>query len=202
MISFAVSLGLADWGSKNHPSFNFYVLPTRVWELLAGSILAYFEITIGHRNKNKTFNLILPSIGMLLIGHSILFFNYTTFHPSFFTLSPITGVCLIIWFSNKDEIITKILSTKLFVSIGLISYSLYLWHYPIFSFAKITEFVQGSLFNKLLLIPILLICSVISYHFVEKPFRNKKNKFKVVISLILISISVLVIVNVNIIYKD
>jgi len=202
MISFAVSLGLADWGSKNHPSFNFYVLPTRVWELLAGSILAYFEITIGHRNKNKTFNLILPSIGMLLIGHSILFFNYTTFHPSFFTLSPITGVCLIIWFSNKDEIITKILSTKLFVSIGLISYSLYLWHYPIFSFARITDFAQGNLFKKLLLAIIIVILSIISFYFIERPARKKNNKFIVIKFLILILISILVIVNFNIIQKD
>jgi peptidoglycan/LPS O-acetylase OafA/YrhL len=88
-----------------------------MWELLAGSILAYFEITLGHRSKNKTLNLILPSIGLILIGHSILFFNDKMFHPSFYTLSPIIGVCLIIWFSNKDEIITKILSTKLFVEL-------------------------------------------------------------------------------------
>jgi peptidoglycan/LPS O-acetylase OafA/YrhL len=136
ILGFVISLGLADWGSRNHPSFNFYVLPTRGWELLAGSILAYFEINNGHRSKNKTFNLILPTIGLLLIGHSILFFNDEMFHPSFYTLSPIIGVCLMIWFSNKDELITKILSTKLFVGIGLISYSLYLWHYPIFAFAR------------------------------------------------------------------
>jgi len=76
------------------------------------------------------------------------------FHPSFFTLSSIIGVCLIIWFSNKDEIITKILSTKLFVGFGLISYSLYLWHYPIFAFVKTTGLVMGNITFKLLLIPI------------------------------------------------
>jgi|TARA_Y100000294_G_C8538997_1_gene330350 peptidoglycan/LPS O-acetylase OafA/YrhL len=48
---FFISLVLADWGSRSHPSFNFYILPTRGWELLSGSILAYFEITKGHRHE-------------------------------------------------------------------------------------------------------------------------------------------------------
>ena len=77
ILGFVISLGLADWGSRNHPSFNFYVLPTRGWELLAGSILAYFEIYNGNRSKNKTLNLILPIIGLFLIGYSILFFKKT-----------------------------------------------------------------------------------------------------------------------------
>jgi peptidoglycan/LPS O-acetylase OafA/YrhL len=151
VIGLIISLLMADWGSRNYPSFNFYILPTRGWQLLAGSILAYFEITLGHRSKNKILNLILPSVGLFFIGHSILFFNDNMFHPSFYTLSPIVSVCLIIWFSNKNALITKILSTKLFVGVGLISYSLYLWHYPIFAFARITDFTQGSLLNKLLL---------------------------------------------------
>src|SRR5210317_2212445 len=148
ILGFLISLGLAEWGSKNHPSFNFYILPTRGWELLAGSILAYFEITKGHRSKNYILNSILPFTGLILIGHSILFFNDEMFHPSFYTLSPIIGVCLIIWFSNKDELITKILSTKLFVGIGLISYSLYLWHYPIFAYARIIELFDDKIIQK------------------------------------------------------
>jgi peptidoglycan/LPS O-acetylase OafA/YrhL len=202
LFGFIVSLGLADWGSRNHPSFSFYVLPTRVWELLGGSILAYFETTKGHRSKHQTLNLILPTIGLLLIGHSILFFNDKIFHPSFYTLSPIIGVCLIIWFSHKDELITKIISSKLFVGIGLISYSLYLWHYPIFAFNRIVEFTGGGTFKKLWLVFLILILSIFTYYFIEKPFRNKNNKFKLIISLIIISISVLMFYNFSVIKKE
>ena len=187
ILGFIISLGLAEWGNKNHPSFNFYVFPTRGWELLAGSILAYFEITNGKRCKNRILNLILPFIGLILIGHSVLFFNYELFHPSFHTLSPIIGVCLIIWYSNKDELITKILSTKLFVGIGLISYSLYLWHYPIFAFARITDFIQGSLFNNLLIGWVIIILSIFSYYFIERPARNKKNKFKFIFQIVILN---------------
>ena len=202
ILGFVVSLGLAEWGSRNHPSFNFYILPTRGWELLAGSILAYFEINNGHRSKNRILILILPFIGLILIGHSILFFNDEMFHPSFFTLSPVIGVCLIIWFSNKNEIITKILSTKLFVGIGLISYSLYLWHYPIFAFARIDVFTQGSLFYELLLGIIIIILSIFSYYFIERPARNKNNKLKVILSLIIIIIFSITLVNSYVVLKE
>ena len=180
VIGLIISLQMADWGSKNYPSVSFYFLHTRMWELLAGSILAYFEITLGHRSKNKTLNLILPTLGLFLIGHSILFFNDEMFHPSFYTLLPIIGVCLIIWFSSKNELITKILSTKLFVGIGLISYSLYLWHYPIFSFARIKDNTPSE-YDKFEWVVFTIILSLISYFFVERPFRNKKYKFNFII---------------------
>ena len=149
-----------------------------MWELLAGSILAYFEITLGYRSQNRILNLVLPFIGLILIGHSIIFFNDEMHHPSFYTLSSIIGVCLIIWFSNKKEIITKILSTKLFVGIGLISYSLYLWHYPIFVFATKLNISDGNIFIKLLMGVFVLILSILSYYLIEKPFRGTKIKFK------------------------
>ena len=182
ILGFFISLGLAEWTSRNYPSASFYFLHTRIWELLAGSILAYYEITKGYRSKNKTLNLILPFTGLILIGHSILFFNDGMFHPSFYTLSPIIGVCLIIWFSNKKEIITKILSTKLFVGIGLISYSLYLWHYPIFVFNILAKFTEGNLSKKVLLIIVIFVFSIITYYFIERPSRNKNTSLKIIIS--------------------
>ena len=202
ILGFVISLGLADWGSRNHPSFNFYVLPTRGWELLAGSILAYFEINNGHRSKNKTLNLILPTIGLLLVGHSILFFDYKMNYPSIYTLSPIIGVCLIIWFSNKDEIITKILSTKLFVGVGLISYSLYLWHYPIFAFFRVTEFFRDNIISNLTIGITTLFLSIFTYFFIEKKFRNKKYQFKKIFIIIISLVFILFSFNFYVIHKD
>ena len=202
IIGFIVSLGLAEWTSRNYPSASFYFLHTRMWELLAGSILAYFEITKGHRSKNQTLNLILPTVGLFLIGYSIIFFDDNIFHPSFYTLSSIIGVCLIIWFSQKDELVTRILSTKIFVGIGLISYSLYLWHYPIFAFARVTEIFGNNIMKELAAGLIILFFSILTYYLVERPARNKNNKFKVFISLIITSVFILISFNYYVINND
>ena len=89
LLGLVISLGLAEFSSRNYPSASFYFLHTRMWELLAGSILAYFEITKGYRSKIHILNLFLPFVGLILIGHSIVFFDNEMFHPSFYTLSPI-----------------------------------------------------------------------------------------------------------------
>ena len=201
ILGFFISLGLADWSSRNYPSASFYFLHTRMWELLAGSLLAYFEISLGRRGKNNKLNLILPSIGLFLIGYSILFFNDNMFHPSFKTLCPVIGVCLIIWFSHRSELITKILSTKLFVGIGLISYSLYLWHYPIFAFYRYIKNSTGDYTNVLIILLILITLSIISYLFVEKPFRSK-NKKKINLKIILISTISIFFINILVVNTD
>ena len=202
IVGFISSLLLADWTSKNYSSVSFYFLHTRMWELLAGSLLAYLESKIGRSSKFKTLNLVLPFIGLILIGYSFLYFYDGMSHPSFYTLSPIVGVCLIIWFSSENELITKILSTKLFVGVGLISYSLYLWHYPIFSFVKISGIVSGNIIGKFSLVPIIFILSVSSYYLIERPFRNKKYSFKKVSIFLIFILSTLLVFSLLVIEKN
>ncbi len=199
---FFISFGLSEWTSRNYPSTSFYFPHTRIWELLAGSILAFFEITNGHRNRSYILNKTLPIVGLTLIFGSVLLYSDEIAHPSIYTLLPITGVCLIIWFSSEDEIITKILSTKLFVGIGLISYSLYLWHYPIFAFLRITELALENTLVKILIIPFIFILSIASYYFVEKPFRNKKNNFRKLLIFLAGLIILLISINFYVIYND
>ena len=199
---FIFSLGLAEWVGEKNFSLNFYILPSRIWELLAGTILAYLEITKGREFQPTKINSFFTITGIFLILLSFYFFNDDVPHPSFYTLLPILGTCLIIWYSNKDEIITKILSSKIFVKIGLISYSLYLWHYPIFAFARINEFTEGSIIKKLSLGLLVLLISIISYYFVEKPFRNKNINFNSILIGLLLSIIILTVSSFYVINKN
>ena len=197
ILSFVISLGLADWGSRNYPSATFYLLHSRMWEIIAGSILAYFEIVKGRKkSKYQILNSTYVSVGLLLIILSIIFFKKYFPHPSFHTLPSIIGVCLIIWFSNKNEIVTKILSSKPLIRVGLISYSLYLWHYPIFAFDRLLGFTSESIFNKVLLGIIILTLSILSYYFIERPARNKKYKFKKIFFIIFLIYIFLIIINI------
>lgn len=202
IFGFLISLGLAEWTSREFPSLSFYYLHTRMWELLSGSLLAYFEITKNSRSKKSVYNLFFLIFGLTLIIFSILYLEDNIIHPSIYTLFPIVGTCLIIWFANKDELVTKVLTNKLFVSIGLISYSLYLWHYPIFAFIRITGFGNQNILMKILFIIILLIVSIFTYYFIEKPARNKKFSFKKILIFLIPSIFFLTVVNLVIIEKN
>jgi len=195
LLIFLLSLFSANYFSKNNPSLSFYILPTRGWELIAGSLIAYFQTYVKNFFFNQILKKILITIGMLFIIYSVIIFNDEMIHPSFFTMIPVIGVCLVIYFSYKEEFIIKILSSKLFVSIGLISYSLYLWHYPIFAFARTTEIIQKDILGKIIVAIIIICLSVLTYFFIERPFRKKNFKFRNIFSVILLLLSIILTAN-------
>ena len=203
LLGFFISLVFAEWASITHYNFNFYMLPSRGWELLSGAIIAYLHLKYKFTfDKRKIWD-VFCLIGIFLILYSVLFlFEDGMRHPSFLTLIPIIGTCLIIFFSNKNSIITNLLSNKIFVGIGLVSYSLYLWHYPVFVFSRIDDNKFFN-FNKIELLVIVFILSFISYFLVEKPARNKKIiSFKKLLSLVLFVITSIVIFSFTIIKQD
>ena len=122
-----LSIQFADFMGVRNSELNFFLPFSRFWELLVGSVLAFIELRYG-RTKNQILIQTLPIVGLFLIAHSILFFDATTPYPSFQTLIPILGVTLVLAFCSKDDFVGKLLSLKPVVGIGLISYSLYLWH--------------------------------------------------------------------------
>ena len=163
-----LSLLLSEWGWRNDPEANFYLAPTRAWELFIGSITAIF--VKNHGIKKNDF---LSITGFLAIFLSIFLFNEDTSFPSLYTLIPVMGTSFIILFSGKGSILAKFLSLKLFVGMGLISYSAYLWHQPFFAYSKIFSTTEVGILVKLLIILFVIIISFFSWKYVEKPFRNR-----------------------------
>ena len=155
---------------QKNESLAFFSFFTRFWELLLGSITAILytqkkKITNFHHN-------IYSILGLIMIIFSIFFYNDSTKSPYIPTLLPVLGTSLIIYFNNENGFVYKILSLKYLVFLGLLSYSLYLWHYPVFSIGRTTEFFGDGVSKKLFLITFVL--SLISYYMVEKPIKTKK----------------------------
>lgn len=181
-----ISLLLSEWGWRNAPSANFYLLPTRAWELFAGSLTAFIIQKEGVRHNNT-----LATLGLAAILFSIFFYDESIPFPSLYSLLPVLGVMLLILYANNKTFVAKILSLKPFVGIGLISYSAYLWHQPLIAFTKIRihEPSQTILFISCIL---SIVLAYFTWQVVERPFRGKKpylNKKYQLLTFSIISLS-------------
>jgi len=164
----AISLLLSEWGWRNTPSANFYLAPTRAWELFAGSIAAFIVQKQGVQKND-----LLALVGLAAIIFSIFFYDETTPFPSVHALVPVLGVLLLVLYADKATFAAKLLSTKGFMGIGLISYSAYLWHQPLFAFARIRSLEHPSMPLMLALSILTMLLAYISWRYIEKPFRNR-----------------------------
>tara|TARA_B100000579_G_C22821398_1_gene850849 strand:+ start:221 stop:2080 length:1860 start_codon:yes stop_codon:yes gene_type:complete len=177
-----ISFILSEWGWRNRPMANFFLTPTRTWELLVGSLTALY--LSGQKIKS---NDLLSFLGLLFILLSVFFYDKNTPFPSFYTLLPISGVVMLIIYANDNTLIAKLLGNKSLVKIGLISYSLYLIHQPIFAFYRISPYYKSEIIYFLPLIFIAFLIAMFSWKYVEQPFRDKKKiKRKFLFSLSLI----------------
>lgn len=199
MLGGLISLQIAEYMSAPHPDATFYLLHTRGWELLAGAILAKIEIDRG-RDTHPLLHQIMPAVGLFLIMHALISFEDTMRHPSFMTAIPVLGTMILIWFCRSGEVVSDVLSTRVFVCIGLLSYSLYLWHYPIFAFARIDAGVLPDQ-TKVILIGLTFMCASISYLLVERPMRYHL-AFKPFAVITLAAISIIAGVNIFFLKTD
>lgn len=188
-----LSLGLSDYVTSRNQSLSFYMLPTRFWELLAGSLLANILYFHPQQENDAFLNKTMPILGLYLIGYSLFFVDFDRNHPGYITLLPVIGTVLIIWFANEKDLVTQILSSRVFVGIGLISYSLYLWHYPIFAFGRIID-PSPNWLDKVTWLVLTFAFSVAGYFGIEKPFRNKSKLTLKAFSLIMSFVSIVIVV--------
>lgn len=167
-----VSLMLAEWGWRYEPTANFFLLPTRAWELLLGSLCAM--IAFKPERVPMPVREVAGLTGLAMILFAIFSFDSQTPFPSLYALLPTVGTALIILFVTADNLVGRLLSLKLFVFIGLVSYSAYLWHQPLFAFLRIH--FNGEVAPSVLLSAGFLTfgLAALTWWFVEQPMRNRR----------------------------
>jgi len=173
IITLVSSLLLAELASKNFPNANFYFIFTRAWELAIGATVAFYYTYKKRNNFSKNLNQSFSLIGLATIIISVFLYSNQTYFPGLYALLPTLGTALIIVFANKNTFIGKFLSNKILVTIGLMSYSFYLWHQPLFAFAR-AYYENINLQIKFLVILLSLFLAFFSWKFVEKIFRDSQ----------------------------
>ena len=169
LISLSFAQYLADTGRAN---FNFYLIFSRGWELLFGSLIAL--LSLPEKDIKNSWREILGFTGLALIVYAIVFFDQSTPFPSIYGLIPVLGTCLVIIAANATSLVGRFLSHKFLVYIGLLSYSLYLWHQPILAFIRLKTIGEPSTLVLFAAILATFIAAYISYIFIEKPLKNKQ----------------------------
>ena len=187
ILSFSINI-YGVCGSTNH---SFYFFHSRAWELLVGSILA-----LGVLQKPTILFVrnILSISGIILIVYSVSATSFSVYSQ----IASVIGAALIIYSGiGGISLINNVISTPPFVYIGLISYSLYLWHWPLIAFCRYIIFRPFNIFENLFIIIFSILIATISWRFIEQPFRQKKlilipnNRLIIFTFILIISTSVI-----------
>lgn len=169
--AFILSLAMAQWGAYNKPMAAFFLLPTRAWELLIGCFAAFYL-----RNRQPPVSLAISNalslVGLAAILWAVFAFNDAMPLPGLYSLVPTVGAGLIILFAVPRTVVHAVLSQRAFVGLGLISYSLYLWHQPVFVFWRHYNVFEPTPPQMGLLLLTCLVMAYLSFRFVEAPFRR------------------------------
>ena len=163
----AASLVLCEILWRTEPDANFYLLPSRAWELLAGALCAAIMLR-ARPEPNRA----LAAAGLALILIATFAYDGATPFPSLWALVPVAGSALVILYATPDGPAGRILASRPAVWIGLLSYSAYLWHQPIFALVRIRMGEEPSEAVMLGLSALTFALAWFSWRFVERPFRR------------------------------
>lgn len=173
VVALGVSLAGSIYGGFNHPAASFFLLPTRAWELLTGSILA----CMGTIQLGRFWRELISITGIAMIIFAAFAFTEKTVFPGYLAAIPCLGTALVIGGNSAGKtIVGNLLSLKPVVFIGLISYSLYLWHWPTYVYWNYWKTTPLEWVDKAGLLTVSLIFASLSWYFIEQPFRKMRRK--------------------------
>jgi peptidoglycan/LPS O-acetylase OafA/YrhL len=167
------AFALGYWLSLEKPSVAYYLLPARAWELAIGAVLAVGVVPAVRGALMREF---LPAFGIGLIVFSMFYIRSDMLFPGWVALMPCLGTAMVIHAGGQSWVAQKILAARPMVFVGLLSYSLYLWHWPVLTALRVrTASVHLDLPVTVGAITITFLLAWVSWRYVERPFRNKRD---------------------------
>ncbi|MGE0765711.1 MAG: acyltransferase family protein [Hyphomicrobiaceae bacterium] len=167
MLIILASFMASEVGRLQYPSINFFLSTSRAWELLLGCLAAYIDM------RPRKVDNALSFAGLAAIVASIVLFDHATPSPSPYNVLPVFGAAAILVFSRDGTVAYRLLSFPLCVGIGVISYSAYLWHQPIFALSRAASLDPPT---PLLMVGLAVLSfglALFSWKYVEQPCRNR-----------------------------
>jgi peptidoglycan/LPS O-acetylase OafA/YrhL len=181
---FVISFFFCFFLTYTKPISAFYLPLARVWELSVGAAVYSLKGDFWSLRTEKTNNY-LSFLGISLILVEFILIDEKSHFPGWVSLFPCFGAALLIFSGDQTIVAKKILSFDVLVFIGLISYALYLWHWPLLSFAYIIYGHQPPPLDRFMLVLLSVVLAIGSLFIIEKPIRQTKGRISVVLLLIL-----------------
>lgn len=167
-IALATSLVISEcWLLKDNSQAAYFLLPSRLFELLTGTAVALLPAARGLPLKMGSWAG-LTGVGLVIAAAAL--FGSETLFPGLAALIPCLGAALVIWADNDEGLARRFLATPPLVFMGTISYSLYLWHWPLLAFGRLTMGPEFDGAAALLLVIVSILIATLSYRWIEKPF--------------------------------
>lgn len=167
----SLSFVFSCWLASIRPDWGFYSFPTRAWEFFAGAFAAFCVQGGGYWDDKYAQG--FSFLGLFLIAFSVITHDDQMYVLSAYSILPVIGSVLVLIFARPNTFVNQVLSLRPLVGLGLISYSVYLWHYALFAFARIYAVEPLSSFAFTVLIFISLALGWLTWHYVETPFRRQ-----------------------------
>jgi peptidoglycan/LPS O-acetylase OafA/YrhL len=166
----AASFLFCLWASRAAPWFNFFMILSRGWELGAGALIVFAEPKL--RPLAGKWGAALAAAGLVL-AIAPLCLHASPSGPGLLTLAPVAGVCLVLAFGGASDPVGRFLTLPPLTGIGLVSYSAYLFHQPVYAFVRLASLEEPRPTLMLALIGPILLLAWLSWRFVERPFRDR-----------------------------
>jgi peptidoglycan/LPS O-acetylase OafA/YrhL len=180
-----VSVVLNIQGVRQDAVATFFSPQTRFWELSCGSLLAWLKLYKKGSTDHQALDNILAIVGLSLLAFGFWRINKQLSFPGQWALIPVIGTALLLAAGPKAYVNHHLLSNKIAVWFGLISYPLYLWHWPLLSFARVVESATPSASLRIAAIALAILLAWLTYKFVESPIRlNKAGKTKTAVLVV------------------